>query len=138
MKALITIILYIVISGSLLFSCSQANENNQYNSKEIISASKIKSNNYDILDTLPEHVQRKRNASIILSEFVKVENNQYILDISKDEAKNLGVSPELYNVIKEEIAFTNNWIKKMIDNGDTVDIPDIQSLAKEYKKGIIK
>lgn len=138
MKTLITIILYTVISGSLLFSCSQASENNQYNSKEIISASKIKSNNYDILDTLPENIQRKRNASIILSEFVKVEYNQYILDISKDEAKKLGVSPELYNVIKEEIAFTNNWIKKMIDNGDTVDIPDIQSLAKEYKKSIIK
>ena len=63
-----------------------------------------------------------------------MENNQYILDISKDEAKKLGVSPELYNVIKEEIAFTNNWIKKMIDNGDTVDIPDIQFLVKEYKK----
>lgn len=138
MKTLITIILYTVISGSLLFSCSQTSENSQYISKEIISESKIKSNNYGTLDTLPEKVQRKRNASIILSEFVKVENNQYILDISKDEAKNLGVSPELYNEIKEEIAFTNNWIKKMIDNGDTVDIPDIQSLAKEYKKGIIK
>lgn len=112
MKTLITIILYTVISGSLLFSCSQTSENSQYISKEIISESKIKSNNYGILDTLPEKVQRKRNASIILSEFVKVENNQYILDISKDEAKNLGVSPELYNEIKEEIAFTNNWITR--------------------------
>ena len=138
MKTLITIFLYTVISGSLLFSCSQTSENSQYISKEIISEGKIKSNNYGTLDTLPENVQRKRNASIILSEFVKIENNQYILDISKDEAKKLGVSPELYNEIKEEIAFTNNWIKKMIDNGDTVDIPDIQSLAKEYKKGIIK
>ena len=48
--------------------------------------------------------------------------------------KKLGVSQELYNVIKEEITFINNWIKKMIDNGDTVDIPDIQFLVKEYKK----
>ena len=44
----------------------------------------------------------------------------------------------IFFVILRKHPADGRWIKKMIDNGDTVDIPDIQSLAKEYKKGIIK
>ncbi|MCH5246345.1 MAG: hypothetical protein J1E84_07765, partial [Muribaculaceae bacterium] len=90
----------------------------------------------DRQNTLPENVQRKRNASIILSEFVKLENNQYRLELSKDEAEKLGVSPELYDEIVEDISNTNSWILKSLEKGDSIEIPDIQSIAKEYKNWI--
>ena len=66
-----------------------------------------------------------------------MENNQYHLKISKNEAEKLGVSPELYDEIVVDLSNTNIWILKAIENGDSIEIPDIQALAKEYKNQII-
>lgn len=127
----------IVIISVTILSCSQDNHSVQSHKNENLTEQEKDFNPCNEIDSLPQNVLRKRKASLILSEFVKLENNQYHLKISKNEAEKLGVSPELYDEIVVDLSNTNIWILKAIENGDSIEIPDIQALAKEYKNQII-
>lgn len=138
MKTLLIIIAINLMTLPALFSCSQDNENRQKSTTENLIEQQSDINLHNEHDILPQNVLRKRKASMVLSEFVKLENNQYRLEISKNEAGQLGVSPELYDEIMADLSNTNLWILKALENGDTIEIPDIQSIAKDYKNGNLK
>ncbi|MDE6696141.1 MAG: hypothetical protein K2K25_04620 [Muribaculaceae bacterium] len=87
------------------------------------------------LDNMSEDIKEKRAASIILSDYIKLEGNQYKLAISEQEAQKLGVAPNLYEVIKAEIALTNQTILEYLEMGETIELCDIQSVSKAYKNG---
>lgn len=128
----------IVIISITILSCSQDNQSVQFHKNENLTEQQHVNNLCNEIDSLPQNVLKKRKASIILADFVKLENNQYRLDISKNEAEQLGVSPELYDEIVADLYNTNIWILEAIENGDSIEIPDIQAIAKEYKKQIMQ
>ena len=90
------------------------------------------------LSNLPEEVKQKRAAAMILSDYVVLEDTQYRLDISEQKAQELGVPPHLYEVIKNEISSTNAAIQKILENGDSIELCDIQAVSKAYKNGEFK
>lgn len=56
------------------------------------------------------------NASLIAVKYLVLNDNQYELHLSKTEAINLGISPEDYDRILDEIAFTNEKIEEHLAN----------------------
>ena len=74
----------------------------------------------------------KRNAALLL-DYVKLDGDKYVLDISEDEASELGVSPENYRYQLGEINKTNELIAQMKANGDSIELPDIQTLMRGAK-----
>lgn len=87
------------------------------------------------LSNLSEEVKQKRTAAIILSDYVMLEGTQYKLDISEQDAQELGVTPYLYEIIKNEILSTNAAIQEILENGDSIELCDIQAISKAYKNG---
>ncbi len=87
---------------------------------------------------LSEEAKQLRAASITLSEYIVLENNQYRLDVSEQEALKLGIASNLYKTIKDEIASTNAIIQKTVENGDTIEMCDVQAVSKAYKNGTLK
>lgn len=75
----------------------------------------------------------KRNAALLLVDYVKLDGDKYVLDISEDEASELGVSPENYRYQLGEINKTNELIAQMKANGDSIELPDIQTLMRGAK-----
>lgn len=75
----------------------------------------------------------KRNAALLLVDYVKLDGDKYVLDISEDEASELGVSPENYRYQVGEINKTNELIAQMKANGDSIELPDIQTLMRGAK-----
>ena len=74
----------------------------------------------------------KRNAALLLVDYVKLDGDKYVLDISED-ASELGVSPENYRYQLGEINKTNELIAQMKANGDSIELPDIQTLMRGAK-----
>ena len=83
------------------------------------------------LKLTPEEAQRltpemleHRKASFILSEYVVLKEQQYVLEISEKEAweKN-GISKELYDEVAKDLAATNAAINKALQEGQKLDLP---------------
>ena len=83
------------------------------------------------LKLTPEEAQRltpemleHRKASFILSEYVVLKEQQYVLEISEKEAweKN-GISKELYDKVAKDLAATNTAINKALQEGQKLDLP---------------
>ena len=87
------------------------------------------------LDNLSEDVKQKRYASIRLSEYIVLDGNQYKLDITEQQAQELGIDKFHYELIKNEISSTNKVIAETLEGGDSIELCDVQALAKEYKSG---
>ena len=83
------------------------------------------------LKLTPEEAQRltpemleHRKASFILSEYVVLKEQQYVLEISEKEAweKN-GISKELYDKVAKDLAATNAAINKALQEEQKLDLP---------------
>lgn len=79
----------------------------------------------------PDEVKKQREAAIILVEYVRLDGDRYILDISEEDAAALGVAPENYRYACEDIVNTNIFIQQHKAAGDTVDLFDP---AVEFEK----
>lgn len=129
---------------SIIFSsCSQDEDilnSNPLSKTDLPSRSEIQESkdlampSYE-LSLLSEEVKQKRAASIILSDYIVLENNQYKLEISEKDAQKLGIKPYLYESIKNDILSTNEAIQEIMDNGDPIELCDVQAISKAYKKG---
>ncbi len=86
---------------------------------------------------LSEEAKKLRAASIALSEYIVLENNQYKLDISEQDAQKLGITSNLYNTIKDELASTNAIVQKTMENGDSIEMCDVQAISKAYRNGTL-
>lgn len=75
----------------------------------------------------------KREAALLLVYYVKLDGDEYVLDISEDEASELGVSPENYRYQSDEIKKANEMIARMRADGDSIELLDIQTLMRGVK-----
>ena len=75
----------------------------------------------------------KREAALLLVYYVKLDGDEYVLDISEDEASELGVSPENYRYQSDEIKKANEVIARMRADGDSIELLDIQTLMRGVK-----
>ena len=137
--------LYLIGLLSILSSCSQDDdvmvsaeitETQTYSNSEILQAKEL-AVPVSELNVLSEDIKQKRAASILLSDYIKLEGNQYKLMISEQEAQKLGVTPHLYETIRDEIVYTNGAIQKSLGNGDSIELCDIQAISKAYKNGTL-
>ena len=65
-----------------------------------------------------------RKASFILSEYVVLKGQQYVLEISAKEAlEKKGISQELYDKVAKDLADTNAAINKALQEGQKLDLP---------------
>lgn len=87
----------------------------------------------EYLNQKDSELMAMREASIILSEYIKIEDDTYILDITMEEAKDLGVSEAYYKRICDQIDTVNTTIVDAKKNGNKINLPNIQKLSKEYK-----
>ena len=62
----------------------------------------------------PESLEAQRAANTILIKFVKLDKNdeRYYLDISREDASELGVPTEFYNRAVQDIETTNRYIQR--------------------------
>lgn len=81
-------------------------------------------------------LKQRKNHNMLLSQFIKLENNSYVLQITELEAIELGISSENYVLAKEEIVNVNNYIKDVISSGGHINLFDVQKRANEYYQGI--
>ena len=62
----------------------------------------------------PESLEAQRAANTVLIKFVKLDRNdeRYYLDISREDASELGVPTEFYNRAVQDIETTNRYIQR--------------------------
>lgn len=111
-----------------------ASADTAYTQQEIAEAKELMLTVPDLRQLSPE-VRAKRKASIILSEYIELADNQYKVAISEAEAGKLGVTPDLYKATVAEVEATNKMVAQMMKEGQKIDLPDIQAIMKAYKRG---
>lgn len=145
-KLVIGFLTYVVISafmsaGAQTATPAPANQNKQaapadtaYTQQEIAEAKELMLTVPDLRQLSPE-VRAKRRASIILSEYIELADNQYKVAITEEKAGKLGVTTDLYKATVAEIEATNKMVAQMMKEGQKIDLPDIQAIMKAYKRG---
>ena len=86
------------------------------------------------LNSIPPSVKRERAAAITLADFVTLQGTSYFLNISKEDAKKIGIEYDLYDKVKKSLALSNDAIKKAIKKGEKLQLPDIKKEAEKYKR----
>lgn len=74
-----------------------------------------------------------REAAMKLSEYVRLDGDRYVLDISEEEASALGISRDAYRYHLNELKKTNDMIAAAKLRGDSIELVDIVALVKERK-----
>lgn len=72
-----------------------------------------------------------REAAVKLSEYVRLDGDCYVLEISEEEAARIGVSPESYRYQLNELQKTNDMIAAAKSRGDSIELVDIETFVKE-------
>lgn len=85
----------------------------------------------DEINSMPKNIKDKRAACVILSNYVSIKDSLYSLDISKEEAEEIGVDADLYTSILEDMKTSNRIIKQIRQRGEHITLPNIK---EEYKK----
>ena len=92
----------------------------------------------ETLRTYTPELKAHRAASIALAKYVLLnkEAKTYSLNITKEEAQKLGISPEMYDKVMNDLNDTNKAIQKALKAGQELTLPDIQEEYKEYEKQV--
>ena len=85
---------------------------------------------------LTPEMKELRKASIILSEFVTLKDNQYVLNISMEDALKKGITEELYKKVVKNLENTNQAITNALQKGEKLDFPDPKETFKELREKI--
>ena len=85
---------------------------------------------------LTPEMKEHRKASIILSEFVTLKDNQYVLNISMEDALKKGITEELYKKVVKNLENTNQAITNALQKGEKLDFPDPKEMLKELREKI--
>ena len=88
------------------------------------------------MQPMSEETLRKRAAAKILAEHIELENYNYRLTVSEAEAQKLGVTPELYKTILDDLNVSNKIIREHLEKGDTLEMYDLKALYKAYKDSV--
>jgi hypothetical protein len=85
----------------------------------------------------PKYITRLE-ANLILVHYLELIGDEYVLNISFQEAKELGVSAEMYINAQNEIRETNEFIKKVkSEPGNEIHLTDPQEALRSAKSGDI-
>lgn len=76
---------------------------------------------------------RKRDI-LTLVKYLKLVDEQYVLDISEEDAIKLGVSKESYRSACEDIVRENANIRKIKEEGGNYSLEDPQEHMEDYKR----
>ena len=85
------------------------------------------------LRKMPKETRAKRTAAIILADYVSLKDSTYHLNISKEEAKKLGIDGDLYDNVAANLEESNKAIRKALKEGYKLALPDIKKEADKYK-----
>ena len=81
----------------------------------------------------PESERRTRD-HLTLVKYLKLVDEQYVLDISEEDAVKLGVSKESYKAACEDIVRENANIRKAKEEGRSYSLEDPQEHLADYEK----
>lgn len=122
----------------MLTACS-----NRENSAETVDADMAVIDSIETEARLEQELQKRidadpklaklREASLKLSEYVRLDGDIYVLDITEEEAVKIGVDTEAYNYHLNEITKANEIIAETKAKGDSIKLIDPQKILKEYK-----
>lgn len=138
----------LLLFGLLLFialgltSCSDNDYRTQENSKSVksriyssqVEEAKALALPVDEVNRMPKKIKDKRAAAVILSNYVSIKDSLYSLDISKDDAKKIGIDEDLYMAILQDLISSNKAIINARKNGEKIILPDIKKEFEKYKK----
>ena len=89
----------------------------------------------DAIKDLPKEKQDelrlRRKASLALYPHLKLDGQEYRIDISAEEAAKLGVPEWIYEAVKRDLAETNKTIATMAAEGVELDLPDPEEIVKK-------
>lgn len=75
-----------------------------------------------------------RAAGMKMSEYLRLEGDKYVIDLTEEAAAELGISAEAYQYQINELNKTNEMIATAKANGDSIELLDIQKLLTEGNK----
>lgn len=81
-----------------------------------------------------EAVIEKRKANLKMGKYIDIVGREYRVSISKSQAREIGVSDSLYDVIVEELEEFNRFIAESDAKGDTLELDDPKKEAEEYQR----
>lgn len=89
------------------------------------------------LRQMPKEIRIKRAAALALKNYAFYKDSVFYLNISKEEAKKLGVDEDLYEEITEGIKDTNKQIKECNAKGEKViiDTTEVDNINCKNKHG---
>ena len=129
MKPFITLLFV----GALFVSCSHV-ELEPILSDEYQCNSKISLvQTGDSLESKESHAKVQQHQAVMaLFKYLRLDGTRYVLDITQDEAEDLGIAPEIYKVIVEQLEVENKNIAEYIEQGIQFNLPDPQRQLKNY------
>ena len=89
------------------------------------------------LRQMPKDIRIKRAAALALKDYVYYKDSVFYLNISKEDAKELGVDEDLYEEIIEGIKDTNQKIKECNAKGEKIiiDTTEVDNINSKKKHG---
>lgn len=75
-----------------------------------------------------------RDAGMKMSEYLRLEGNKYVIDLTEEAAAKLGISAEAYQYQINELNKANEMIATAKANGDSIELLDIKKLLTEGNK----
>ena len=89
------------------------------------------------LRQMPKEIRIKRAAALALKNYAFYKDSVFYLNISKEDAKKLGVDEDLYEEITEGIKDTNKQIKECNAKGEKViiDTTEVDNITCKKKHG---
>jgi len=129
-----------LLAITIFCSCSQDENTFETNKSEtraiIVSPNEEKEAeelavSVDELKKMSSEVKSERAANLILSKFLTFCNNQYSLNITKEEALSKGVSSDLYEKAVADLKKSNELILKAIKDGSKIDLSNTEIRNKK-------
>lgn len=87
--------------------------------------------------TFPDEYKEKREACVILINYLEEVNNEYILRITKEEAISLGISESIFEDCLKDIQAANKAIEYCNNNNIPIHNSNIIAESKEYIENTI-
>lgn len=120
-------------SDSVLTEPSNSSSNNEFDDSQTLALPR------EEFLKFPDHLKPEREAAIKISEHIVLDEDRYILDISKDDAiSKLGLSDSLYQCFVKQINDINKLIQETLNANNPIEVLDIRAIAIAYKNGDYK
>lgn len=117
----------------ILVGCSMDTSEESMNSSQQLLTKVNKEDSLEAyLNSLSPEAKEHREASMKLADYLEIENDLYVLKISKKDAQKLGISSDIYNKILKDLDITNKEIRKIRQNGGKIDLLDIKKEKEKF------